>query len=121
MAEGRYRGLDSAERSSGRDRRAAILAHNAGVPADAQDDTCPCQQCRNDDLPPAARCPADRPPPSPPFSADVRRPVTSFFDGAAPRAPVLRGPVQDESGALDPLDAQALRAVEGREREEACA
>jgi hypothetical protein len=73
---------------------AALAAHNRSVTADP---------------PPAARVAADaaRPPPSPAFSADARRP------GA-----VMRGPVQDESGALDPLDAQAMREIEGHCDEE---
>lgn len=29
-------------------------------------------------------------------------------------APVHRGPVQDESGRLDPVDEAAMRAIEGR-------
>lgn len=74
------------------------------------DDVCTCPLCTALDCPelPVAAPPSCDRPASP---AGIQ---TQWPDRSRSVTPVARGPVQDESGALDPLDAQAMAAIEGR-------
>jgi hypothetical protein len=58
-------------------------------------------------------CPTDarRPSIRPDASPTAPR---ALLDGHPQQRGPMRGPVQDESGALDPIDAAAMREVEGR-------
>ncbi len=96
----------------------AVAMHNRTVPADQEADACRCPSCRPDLHSPSAAaqvaepaaallaCPADARQPS----LSPRSPM----DGRAQQRGPMRGPVQDESGRVDPIDAIAMRAVEGR-------
>lgn len=84
----------------------AVAMHNSTVPADQEADACRCASCRPDLHSPSAAARVAEP-----AAALLARPA----DARQPsHSPLRRGPVQDESGRVDPIDAIASRTVEGR-------
>jgi hypothetical protein len=89
-------------------RRSSIdvyAAHNRGVAGDALADACRCTGCNPDRLSESQAA-----------LAVAAAPLPSSHESAHDRdaqRPVVRGPVQDESGRLDPIDARAMREIEG--------
>lgn len=112
MERGLYRGLMTASAARAEEAAALNTIHNATVPADSEADACDCPACQRDPVPVLAIRLADI------FGADRRK---FLCDLEKPRAivqaPPARGPLQDESGALDPVDAQAMLIIEGRTTE----
>ena len=127
----------------------AYRVHNAHVPCDGEADACPCLRCRSEpwrgvqnnpdpifgvcgSAPEAGPAAAFSPllPAGPvALAAHVERDMQDRLreHDAAERSnpdqgppPWARGPAQDESSRLDPLDALAMRVVEGRDDERGC-
>lgn len=97
---GLYRGLDRAR---------AAAAHNARVPADGEADACRCPSC----ISPLAASGTARGPEAVAEAESIAAGHVAALPLLTRGRPALRGPVQDESGSLDPIDKAAGRAVMG--------
>lgn len=93
----------------GLSRAADAAAHNARVPADGEADACRCPGC----LSPCTAFGSARGPAAVAEAASIAAGPVAALPLLTRGRPALRGPVQDESGVLDPVDAAAMRAVQG--------
>jgi hypothetical protein len=93
-----------------------MRAHNQRldrVVSDGQPDTCQCATCRCIGCRPDSFAPGDAQ-----GAQGLALAATPLLAGDDLAPALLRGPVQDESGATDPLDARAMREVEGRKADD---